>query len=592
MKNRVSVRRIALVAVLCLAGTAAASAQTAFTPQNSADIGQPALPGTTRHHTGLLMIDAAGTGPADRNDQFHFAYRAITGDVDVRVRVDSITRVHAMASAGVMIRSNLGTDAAHGYALVSAGHGVAFHRRKANRGSTTKTQGPAVAAPRWVRLVRVGKQVTGYTSPDGLQWTLIASDQVELGAAAYVGLAVASSTPAKRTAVRLTSASATALLPPGQLNTDIGAPALAGSAMFADGRYTISASGRDIWDAADQFHYVYQQVSGDIDVSARVASVSAAAPWSKAGVMIRETLDDGARHASVFVSSGKGNAFQRRPHPDHWSENTGGGSGKPPGWVRLVRSGFLLEAYRSTDGKKWTKIGSDTVPMHETVYVGIAVTSASASASTVAVVDNLRVTEKAPPANKPPTISLTSPTAGTVLDAPGQLAVAAAVTDADGSISMVEFYANSTLLGRVTKAPYSLNVASLAPGSYTIKAVAIDNEGASTTSAAAAVTVKAPVKPPATPPAKAPFGVAFTASDDHATLVTRYVLEIYKSGATPGTSTPVVTSDLGKPSVVNGEITVERAALFSALSTGNYIAAVTAVGATGSARSAPVAFTR
>ena len=87
--------------------------------------------------------------------------------------------------------------------------------------------------------------------------------------------------------------------------------------------------------------------------------------------------------------------------------------------------------------------------------------------------------------------------------------------------------------------------------------------------------------------------VVFEASADHDTLVTRYVLEIYSSGATPGSSSPVVTSDLGKPMVAaDGEITVERSALFQALAPGDYIATVTAVGSAGGSRSATASFTR
>jgi hypothetical protein len=75
--------------------------------------------------------------------------------------------------------------------------------------------------------------------------------------------------------------------------------------------------------------------------------------------------------------------------------------------------------------------------------------------------------------------------------------------------------------------------------------------------------------------------------------VTRYVLEIYSSGATPGNSSPVVTSDLGKPEVAaDGEITVDRSMLFQALLPGDYIATVTAVGDTGSSRSLTASFTR
>ena len=83
--------------------------------------------------------------------------------------------------------------------------------------------------------------------------------------------------------VSVTVAIATSLPAP-QQDADVGAPALAGSATFNQGTYTIVGSGNDIWNQADQFNYVYQQVTGDIDVSARVGSLQGSNAWAKAGV--------------------------------------------------------------------------------------------------------------------------------------------------------------------------------------------------------------------------------------------------------------------------------------------------------------------
>src|SRR5262245_43549966 len=50
-------------------------------------------------------------------------------------------------------------------------------------------------------------------------------------------------------------------LPPGWADTDIGSPAIPGSAAFAAGTFTVNASGADIENTSDSFHYVYQQVA-------------------------------------------------------------------------------------------------------------------------------------------------------------------------------------------------------------------------------------------------------------------------------------------------------------------------------------------
>ncbi len=64
-------------------------------------------------------------------------------------------------------------------------------------------------------------------------------------------------------------------------------------------------------------------------------------------------------------------------------------------------------------------------------------------------------------------------------------------------------------------------------------------------------------------------------------------MDIFRAGANPSTAIPVRTQAIGKPSVVNGDITVDIAALVQALPTGSYFATVTAIGAGGSSRSSP-----
>ena len=87
--------------------------------------------------------------------------------------------------------------------------------------------------------------------------------------------------------------------------------------------------------------------------------------------------------------------------------------------------------------------------------------------------------------------------------------------------------------------------------------------------------------------------MVFAASTDHATKVTSYLLEIFANGADPNTATPVASSDLGKPApATNGDITVNRATLFSGLANGTYIMTVSSVGPDGRSRSASLTFTR
>jgi regulation of enolase protein 1 (concanavalin A-like superfamily) len=170
---------------------------------------------------------------------------------------------------------------------------------------------------------------------------------------------------------------------------DIGAVPIAGSAQYSNGTFTIGASGADIWGTADAFHFVYHQMSGDFSAQARVASVQQANSWSKAGVMIRETLAANSKHAFALVSAARGVALQWRPTTGGDSQNRAGSAAAPPRWVRLQRAGSTFTASESSNGTTWTVISSASISMASTVYVGLAVTSHSTSAKTTAVLDHV-----------------------------------------------------------------------------------------------------------------------------------------------------------------------------------------------------------
>ena len=111
-------------------------------------------------------------------------------------------------------------------------------------------------------------------------------------------------------------------LPAGQTAADIGVPALAGSTAYSAGTYTIKAAGTDIWDAADQFHFVYKPMTGNVDIVARVASITRAHAWSKAGVMVREVADGSLAACERLRVRGQGIRFQRRVETGEYSVHT------------------------------------------------------------------------------------------------------------------------------------------------------------------------------------------------------------------------------------------------------------------------------
>ena len=585
--RRLRATTVIIQLVLLFATCRVVSAQSPPSPWINTDIGAPALAGSATFASGVFTIEGAGADIWGASDQFRFVYQQVSGDVEIVARVRSITNQHDWAKAGVMIRATLAANSAHAHALVSAAKGVHSQRRPAAGALSVSTAASTGLPPAWVKAVRTGNTVTTYWSATGSSWTTIESFSLPLGASAYVGIAVSSHNVGARTTATVSDVTVVRkALPAGQRSIDIGSPAPAGSAFYSSGTYTIKAGGTDIWSAADQFHFVYQPMTGNAEIVARVASITNTHAWAKAGVMIREALTAQSRHASMFTSVSKGYAFQRRPETGGLSVHTSGGSGTPPGWVRLVRTGDRFDAYRSADGVSWTAVGSDTIPMADTVYVGLAVTSHNTTTATTVVIDGVKITAATTSLNQPPAVSVTAPVSGSQVAAGTAVAIAATASDPENRMLSVEFYAGSMLIARDTTAPYSANWTPTTGGTYAVTATAHDQDGGSSTSGSVTVTVSSTTTTP-------PKSVVFGASADHATNVTSYLLEVFAANANPGTAAPVATSDLGKPTpAANNDITVDRSAFFSALASGTYVATVSAIGPGGLTRSTAVTFAK
>ena len=178
-------------------------------------------------------------------------------------------------------------------------------------------------------------------------------------------------------------------LPAGWTVSNIGNPAISGSATFSSGTYSVSGAGTDIGGSSDQFTFVHRQIPGDTTFVARVASLQNISGWSKAGVMIRESLAAGSKHAFAYVTPSHGVTFLRRTTTGGSSSQTNGGSGTAPVWLKLERQSNTVTAYRSANGTTWSQIGSATVSMSSTVYVGLAVTSRDAARTATATFTNV-----------------------------------------------------------------------------------------------------------------------------------------------------------------------------------------------------------
>jgi len=92
--------------------------------------------------------------------------------------------------------------------------------------------------------------------------------------------------------------------------------------------------------------------------------------------------------------------------------------------------------------------------------------------------------------NNPPSGSITAPSDGATFTQGSNIAISASASDADGSVSKVEFFQNGNYLGEDTSSPYSYTWSNVSQGSYTLSIVITDNLGATTTPGSVSVTVQ------------------------------------------------------------------------------------------------------
>ena len=190
-----------------------------------------------------------------------------------------------------------------------------------------------------------------------------------------------------------------AALPAPWEHADIGAVKLPGSAVVHDEKFTIRASGTDIWERSDGFHFVYQPLEGDGEIVARVAGIQSAGEWAMAGLMIREKLTPDSVHATMMVTTQLKAKLRRRETSPGMTQSTGPSAGSVtiPKWLKLTRQGDTFKGFTSDDGRTWKLVDTDTIKFNsKTVYIGLmALTLNNAGLSTV-VLESVNVSRPTP----------------------------------------------------------------------------------------------------------------------------------------------------------------------------------------------------
>jgi hypothetical protein len=176
-----------------------------------------------------------------------------------------------------------------------------------------------------------------------------------------------------------------------------------------------------------------------------------------------------------------------------------------------------------------TKLGEDTTAPYDFAWGGVA---AGTYTLTARATDDLGGTATSAPAtitvnasNSRPTVALTQPANGATFTEPATVGLAATASDADGSVTNVEFFNGATKLGEDATAPYEFAWTGVGAGTYTLTARATDDLGGTATSAPVTITVNAANTPPT---------VSITSPADGSVFAWKPTITITATAADPG----------------------------------------------------------
>jgi regulation of enolase protein 1 (concanavalin A-like superfamily) len=135
---------------------------------------------------------------------------------------------------------------------------------------------------------------------------------------------------------------------------------------------------------------MFGALTGDGSMIVRIDSLEQHDIYTKAGVMIRETLDANSVMAIATTHSNNNTALQCRTEAGGSAttvneSGTEDDAGQLPIWLKLTREGDTISAERSLDGESWEPIDPDADPsetevtMSNTVYIGLYVCSRTAT---------------------------------------------------------------------------------------------------------------------------------------------------------------------------------------------------------------------
>jgi hypothetical protein len=166
-------------------------------PWTDTDLGTPAISGEGTFSNGTFIVQGAGADTGGTADEGHFVYQPFSQDMVISAHVANEQNTDPSAKAGVMIRATTDANSVFVDVVATPGNGVLMEYRPSTGVSAVDVAGPGLSAPCWVKLVRSANSFTGYASPDGTNWTAIASTNIVMSDPVSAGMVVCSHNPAQ-----------------------------------------------------------------------------------------------------------------------------------------------------------------------------------------------------------------------------------------------------------------------------------------------------------------------------------------------------------------------------------------------------------
>jgi autotransporter-associated beta strand protein len=269
-------------------------------------------------------------------------------------------------------------------AAIAGNSSVALHWQTADAGESGYTVRRATTSGGPYTTIATGITATSYQDnnlSNGITYHYVVAASSEFG-----------SGPASNEASATPSGSA---LPAPWLQANVGSAAGSPTTTFNNSQFNVNGAGLQLTasnSTTDSFRFIYIPLVGDCTVTARVTALGSSNGSAKAGVMIRESLAAGARHASTLLTPST-MAFVRRANTTAASGPSVTAISQP--WLRIVRSGQNFSSYYSSNGTTWLSIDQvRTVAMSTSAvyYAGLAVCSGSDTTLSNATFTNVTIT--------------------------------------------------------------------------------------------------------------------------------------------------------------------------------------------------------